>query len=111
MSFPTIFSPNSLLSRGTVSPTVLVLNSPYDKVHSRQDPLHTSLKKSYPGPWTIMLTVLTTALSVWRLGTLKGFPGSSEGKESACSARDRVRSLGPKDPLEKGMATHSSIIA
>ena len=35
-------------------------------------------------------------------------PGSSDGKESMCSA---VQSLGQEDPLEKGMATHSSILA
>ena len=36
----------------------------------------------------------------------KGFP---DGKESACNAGDP--DLGRKDPLEKGMATHSSILA
>ena len=35
-----------------------------------------------------------------------GFPGGSEGKESAYSVGD----LGREDPLEKGMATHSSIL-
>ena len=30
---------------------------------------------------------------------------------NAGDVRDRVRSLGQEDPLEKGMATHSSIIA
>ena len=40
-----------------------------------------------------------------------GFPGGSEGKASACNARDRVQSLGWKDTREKGMATHSSILA
>ena len=34
-------------------------------------------------------------------------PGGLDGKESACSARD----LGWKEPLEEGMATHSSIFA
>ena len=38
-----------------------------------------------------------------------GFPGSSDGKESACSA-GRVWFLGQEDPLEKGMATHSGIL-
>ena len=38
-----------------------------------------------------------------------GFPGGSDSKESAC--RDLGRSLGQEDPLEKGMATHSSILA
>ena len=37
----------------------------------------------------------------------KGFSGGSDGKESAYNAGD----LGWKDPLEKGMATHSSILA
>ena len=40
-----------------------------------------------------------------------GFPGSSDGEESTCNARDQIRSLGQEDPLEKGMATHFSIVA
>ena len=40
-----------------------------------------------------------------------GFPGSSEGKESACKARDLVLIPGLKGPLEKEMATHSSLLA
>ena len=43
-----------------------------------------------------------------------GFPGGSDGKASACSAGDvemQVQSLRRDDPLEKGMATHSSILA
>ena len=40
-----------------------------------------------------------------------GFPGGWDSKESACNARDWVWSLGQEDPLEKGMATHSSIPA
>ena len=35
----------------------------------------------------------------------------SDGKESACNAGDWVRSLGWEDPLEKGKAIHSSILA
>ena len=43
---------------------------------------------------------------------LVGFPHSSVGKEPACNAGDPwVRSLGWEDPLEKGKATHSSILA
>ena len=34
---------------------------------------------------------------------LRGFSGASDSKESACSTRDLVRSLGWEDPLEKGM--------
>ena len=40
-----------------------------------------------------------------------GFPGGSDSKESTCKARDQLLSLGWEDPLEKGMATHSSILA
>ena len=35
----------------------------------------------------------------------------TDGKESACNAGDPVRSLGREDPLEKEMATYSSILA
>ena len=39
-----------------------------------------------------------------------GFPGGSDGKESACSAGDQVWSLGQEVPVEKEMAPHSSIL-
>ena len=41
---------------------------------------------------------------------MKGAYGS-DSKETACSAGDQLQSLDWKDPLEKGMATHSSILA
>ena len=40
----------------------------------------------------------------------KGFPGSSDIKESACNAED-LGSLGRDDSLEKGLSTLSSILA
>ena len=40
-----------------------------------------------------------------------GFPCGSAGKESACNAGDWVQPLGWEDPLEKGKATHVSILA
>ena len=40
-----------------------------------------------------------------------GFPGSSDGKASACNVGTWVRSLGWEDPLQKEMATHSSTLA
>ena len=55
----------------------------------------------------------------WSITAL-GFAGGSSGKEPACQGRRhkrhflrvwRVRSLGREDPLEEGMATHSSIPA
>ena len=40
-----------------------------------------------------------------------GSPGGSDNKESACNAGDPGWTLCLEDPLEKGMATHSSILA
>ena len=40
-----------------------------------------------------------------------GFPGGSEGKESTCNAGDLGLILCREKPLEKGMATHSNILA
>ena len=44
----------------------------------------------------------------------RGFPGGASGKKPPCSEGDIrawVRFLGQEDPLEEGMATHSSIHA
>ena len=41
----------------------------------------------------------------------KGFPGGSEIKASASNAGDLGSIPGWEDPLEKEMATHSSILA
>ena len=42
---------------------------------------------------------------------LFGFPGSSVVKNLPPKQETWVRSLGQKDPLDKEMATHSSILA
>ena len=42
---------------------------------------------------------------------VKNFPGGSDSEDSVCNAGDWVWSLGWEDPLEKGMETHSSILA
>ena len=39
------------------------------------------------------------------------FPDGSRGKESACNVGDVGQSVGWEDPLEKGAAKHSSILA
>ena len=39
-----------------------------------------------------------------------GFSGDSDSQESTCNTGNPVQSLGQEDPLEKGMATHSSIL-
>ena len=44
--------------------------------------------------------------------TSRDFPGGSDGKAVKPTMREsRVQSLGWEDPLEKEMATHSSILA
>ena len=40
-----------------------------------------------------------------------GFPGVSDSKESACNAGDTGLIPGQEDSPEKGMATHSNILA
>ena len=47
------------------------------------------------------MSVYTTGIN-----NTPGFPGGSDSKESTCIAGD----LGWEDPLEEGMATHSSIL-
>ena len=42
---------------------------------------------------------------------LEGFPGGSDGKESACNVGGLGLILGWENPLEEGMATNSSIVA
>ena len=63
------------------------------------------LKQSTWSPWTTV-----TMISLWDLG----FPGGTSGEEPSCQRKrheTRVQSLGQADALEKGMATHSSILA
>ena len=40
-----------------------------------------------------------------------GFSGGSYGKESTCNSGDQCFAMGQEDPLEKGRATHSNILA
>ena len=47
----------------------------------------------------------------WPLRTAWGFPAVSDGKESAYNQETQVQSLVWEDPLEKEMATLSSILA
>ena len=55
---------------------------------------------------------------VWKPTFIVGpysYPGAASGKELTCQCRRRkrrrFRSLSQEDPLEEGMATHSSILA
>ena len=40
-----------------------------------------------------------------------GFPNGSDSKESACDAGDLGSIPESEDPLKKGLATHSSVLA
>ena len=55
-----------------------------------------------------VINVLYTSFSACAYTCLRGFPSGSDSKESACNAGDQVQSLSWEDPLENGMATHSS---
>ena len=48
---------------------------------------------------------------VYRSFLKQCFPGGSDGKESACNAGDPSSIPVGEDPLEKGMGTHTSILA
>ena len=51
------------------------------------------------------------ASSEAKIRTKSDFLGGSDGKESACKRGDCGFNLCGDEPLEKGMATHSSILA
>ena len=48
---------------------------------------------------------------IWQEPEVRDFLGGSDSKASAYNLGDWVQSLGREDLLEKGMATHSSILA
>ena len=69
--------------------------------HSEEVMLHLQLFK-----------ILVIPLSMLTFNTFMPlFPGDSGSEESASMQETQVRSLGQEDPLEKGIATHSSILA
>ena len=64
-----------------------------------------------PPSWHEIKTIILGSIH-WRLEPSQGFPCGSDGKESAHSAVDQgVWSLSWEDPVEEGIATHSSILA
>ena len=65
-----------------------------------------------PPPYTLTYTHTHTHIHTYgHLHIYIAFPGGSDGKESACDMGNLGLSPGWEDPLEKGMATHSSILA
>ena len=60
--------------------------------------------------WSVSDLMLKFHIWDYFLGLL-GFPGGSDGKESACSVGDPGSIHGLGRPLEKEMATHSNTLA
>ena len=58
--------------------------------------------------FSFLLSIYTCEWDCW---VLMGFPSGSKGKESACNAEDLSSIPGLERSLEKGMSTHSSILA
>ena len=58
----------------------------------------------------MLYILLCITIYIIHTSYILGFPVGSDSKESACNAGDPVQSLGQEDPLEKGMATHSSTL-
>ena len=79
--------------------TVITTATPLQYLHN--------LSTGCPRVWPKLLPVLHL---LWPCADW-GFPAGSETKKSACNAGDRVQSLGQEDPLEKEVATHSSVLA
>ena len=70
--------------------------------------VHLSARVMFP----ILLWCSAYIFNSWVVySSLKGFPGGSLVKYPPASARDEGLIPGQEDPLEKEMATHSSILA
>ena len=61
--------------------------------------------------WALYSVPLIHMFVLCQYHAVLGFPCGSAGKESACNGETWVQSLGWKDSLEKGKATHSSVLA
>ena len=55
--------------------------------------------------------IVPSAATWIQLEIIMGFPSGLDGKESGSNEKTQVRYQGWDNPLEKGMATHSSILA
>ena len=64
-----------------------------------------------PCPFPEGLEPVLSVLLLGENGRGEGFLGGSNGKEPACNVGDLSLIPGWEDPLEKDMATHSSILA
>ena len=67
-----------------------------------------------PGFPEVLWLYLQLGWVYWVLALMMDFPGDASGKEPACQCRrheTQVLFVGREDPVEKGMATYSSILA
>ena len=69
------------------------------------------VSRSSRSPWDVRAFILTWGLSLYCFFNLTGFPGGSVVKNPLAMQETQVQSLGQEERLEKGMATHSSILA
>ena len=121
------------LSEAAVARAQLGLRTLGLKFERNQHGVRSSLREWSPmwnmgaSLWSVNLQVFRKqgdGQAIWKLITVMvgwvlskahlGFPSGLVSKESACSAGSRetlVLSLGWEDPLEKRMATHSSVLA
>ena len=93
---------------------IYLFGLPYQVVKIDSQSWYQDIAKSDFILWSSRLTLQLLlflehiALSLY---SQRGFPGGSNGKESASIQEALVQSLGQEDPLEKEMATHPSILA
>ena len=85
---------------------------PEEIVKGQADNLHIPRPLFYRHPFKLRVVLLLhIEYEGLHIEYLKDFPGGSDGKESAAVQEMCIQSLDQEDPLEKGMATHSSILA
>ena len=69
------------------------------------------LLKSSLWPENVLLILLVLWCLKYHSTLSYVLPQWLSGEEPACNAGDKIWSLGQEDPLEEGMATHSTILA
>ena len=89
------------------------MNPGFWRTGCKADNVHSFTKSPWPCPRPTAEgggeAGIQAALTPARMGSL--FSGGSDSKESACNAGDPSWIPQLEDPLEKGVATHSSVLA